>query len=222
MAESEQSRPNRVATRPPSAAATTAPDTPAAGSLTFRLATLDNVDDLVELVEGAYRGVPTEATWTTEAALLGGQRVDRQMMSDTIADPATRVVVALAEAPSTGSAPTIVACCQITEPDATGNSVLGMFAVDPRLQGSGLGRAVLAVGEREALALGATAVELHVLDVRLELLSWYRRRGYSPTAERRPFPYGDERFGEPMRDDLQFAVLRKPVSAGLSSAPDRT
>ncbi len=34
-------------------------------------------------------------------------------------------------------------------------------------------------------------------------------RGYLPTGETRPFPYGDERFGIPRRDDLVFVVLEK-------------
>ena len=51
-----------------------------------------------------------------------------------------------------------------------------------------------------------------MIDVRVELIDWYRRRGYVVTDERHPFPYGDERFGLPRRDDLQFAVLRKELT----------
>lgn len=217
--------------------------------LTFRLATIDDVDALLRLVEAAYRGTPAASTWTTEADLLGGQRVDRQMMTDAIDDTEKRVIVATRPTPcptadsadptadsadsadsadptdtassdETGDPGTAsmagetVACCEVRSPDEAGNSVLGMFAVEPELQGSGLGRDVLDAGEREAAALGATAVELHVLDVRHELLAWYRRRGYSLTGEHVPFPYGDDRFGEPRRSDLRFAVLRKPVAAG--------
>jgi len=190
--------------------------------LSFRLADLDDVHVLLALVEAAYRGAPTASTWTTEAELLGGQRVDRQMMSEAIDDADIRVIVAVAAtrsapeaaeaADTTDAAEVIVACCEVRTPDVAGNSVLGMFAVDPDLQGTGLGRHVLAAGEREAATLGATAVELHVLDVRHELLAWYDRRGYVTTDEQVPFPYGDERFGEPKRNDLRFAVLRKPLT----------
>ena len=48
-----------------------------------------------------------------------------------------------------------------------------------------------------------------VVQLRAELIAWYERRGYRPTGETRPFPYGDERFGTPRRDDLQFVVLHK-------------
>jgi hypothetical protein len=45
--------------------------------------------------------------------------------------------------------------------------------------------------------------------VRDDLLAWYARRGYAPTSETEPFPYGDNRFGIPKLDDLHFVVLRK-------------
>ena len=48
-----------------------------------------------------------------------------------------------------------------------------------------------------------------MIDVRHELIDWYRRRGYEVTDERLPFPYGDERYGVPRQEGLQFAVLRK-------------
>ncbi|MET0231621.1 MAG: GNAT family N-acetyltransferase, partial [Rhodanobacteraceae bacterium] len=34
------------------------------------------------------------------------------------------------------------------------------------------------------------------------------------TALYSPFPYGDERFGIPLRDDLQFELLMKPLAHG--------
>ena len=48
-----------------------------------------------------------------------------------------------------------------------------------------------------------------VIVQRPELIAWYERRGYALTGERRPFPYDDERFGDPRRTDLEFAVLEK-------------
>ncbi|MBU6298090.1 MAG: GNAT family N-acetyltransferase, partial [Alphaproteobacteria bacterium] len=46
-------------------------------------------------------------------------------------------------------------------------------------------------------------------NIRDALIAWYVRRGYELTGETRPFPYGDNRFGEPRRDDLKFVVLEK-------------
>jgi hypothetical protein len=54
-------------------------------------------------------------------------------------------------------------------------------------------------------------MELTVIAQRVELIAWYERRGYRCTGETRPFPYGDERFGVPLRDDLTFTVLVKDL-----------
>jgi hypothetical protein len=50
-----------------------------------------------------------------------------------------------------------------------------------------------------------------VVNVREALIAWYRRRGYHETGETNPFPYGDDRFGTPQRDDLSFVVLEKDL-----------
>jgi hypothetical protein len=50
-----------------------------------------------------------------------------------------------------------------------------------------------------------------VIASRTELIDFYLRRGYTETGETRPFPYGDERFGVPRRDDLVFNVLTKDL-----------
>jgi hypothetical protein len=58
---------------------------------------------------------------------------------------------------------------------------------------------------------GLAYVEMTVISTRKELVDFYLRRGFSDTGERRPFPYGDERFGSPRRDDLDFTVLAKQL-----------
>jgi hypothetical protein len=49
------------------------------------------------------------------------------------------------------------------------------------------------------------------VNVRETLIAWYRRRGYRETGETEPFPYGDDRFGTPLRNDLHFVVLAKDL-----------
>jgi hypothetical protein len=54
-------------------------------------------------------------------------------------------------------------------------------------------------------------MHMTVLLQRTDLIPWYQRRGYAMTDERKPFPYGDARFGLPTRDDLEFCVMRKEL-----------
>jgi ribosomal protein S18 acetylase RimI-like enzyme len=87
-----------------------------------------------------------------------------------------------------------------------------MFAVSPALQGAGLGKTIIAEAERRAReAWDVTEMHMTVISVREDLIAWYERRGYRRTGEMSPFPYGDERFGIPQRDDLQFELLVKPL-----------
>ncbi len=93
------------------------------------------------------------------------------------------------------------------------HAYFGMFAVRPALQGAGLGKVIIAEAERFARDEWSVA-EMHmtVISAREDLIAWYVRRGYARTGEMSPFPYGDERFGLPTRDDLQFELLTKKLA----------
>lgn len=179
----------------------------------IRRAAADDAPALVALVESAYRGERSRRGWTTEADLLDGQRVDLAMMSSTLADPDVVVLVAAID-PSAWSGEggaELVGCCEVRRV-ATTEAAFGMFAVDPDRQGAGVGDQLLGAAERLAASeLGARRMAMSVIDTRHELLAWYERRGYRRTGEHRPFPYGDERFGRPRRDDLRFEVLDKEL-----------
>jgi ribosomal protein S18 acetylase RimI-like enzyme len=59
---------------------------------------------------------------------------------------------------------------------------LGMLAVDPAHQGSGLGRRLLAEAESRFRTLGCEAVDITVLSLRPELPPIYRRLGFVETG----------------------------------------
>lgn len=170
----------------------------------FRYAEANDVERVVALVESAYRGPSGERGWTTESSLLDGQRTDALAIADLLHRPECHVLLA-----ELGGR--LVASCHIErQGDA---AYFGMFAVDPLLQAGGLGKLVLARAEHLARAeWGCTSMRMTVIEQRAELIAWYERRGYRCTGEYEPFPYGDERFGVPRRDDLRFAVLLKQLA----------
>lgn len=173
--------------------------------LAIRHATLADTEALVALVASAYRGEESRQGWTTEADLLEGQRID----ADTLREDLTRErsVVLVAE-----QGARLVGCCHVAE--VSGAGYFGMFAVDPAGQGGGVGSAIMEAAETFARDVwGLTSMRMTVIDARAELIAYYERRGYVRTGETAPFPYGDERFGIPQRDDLRFAVLSKGLPA---------
>ncbi|WP_133500257.1 GNAT family N-acetyltransferase [Cognatilysobacter terrigena] len=179
--------------------------------LRFRNATPRDADAIAALVESAYRGDASRAGWTTEADLLDGRRTDANDVRECIARPDS--VILLAIDPATREA---VACAHVAKED--GNGYFGMFSVRPTLQGGGVGKQLLARAERLAFNhWGLPAMRMTVIDVRDELIAFYERRGYVRTGIKKPFPYGDERFGLPRRDDLRFEVLEKRAPARAAS-----
>jgi len=100
------------------------------------------------------------------------------------------------------------------EPQSGSVWYLGMLTVRPDLQASRLGRGLLEQAEVFAQHRGARRLRMTVVSVRETLIAWYERRGYRLTGETEPFPYDDERFGRPKRDDLVFVVLEKALPAG--------
>jgi ribosomal protein S18 acetylase RimI-like enzyme len=194
---------------------------PPVGSQSFRAATPDDVAAIVDLVDSAYRGERSRRGWTTEADVIGGQRVDEDMVREALGTGDGMVLLLLDVGGGVGGEDqgVVVACCELRS-RGDGSVALGMFAVDPRRQDSGLGRRVLDEAERIARDdWAANRVELSVIDLRLQLIEWYERRGYRRTGATLPFPYGDDRFGLPRRDDLRFAVMEKrlgPVDGGLA------
>jgi ribosomal protein S18 acetylase RimI-like enzyme len=171
--------------------------------LAFRAADANDTDAVIALVESAYRGDASRVGWTTEADLLDGRRTGPDDIEAILARKRSRLLLAEADGE-------LIACAHVMVEDGAG--YFGMFSVDPKRQGSGLGKLVLAEAERIVREdWGCAAMRMTVIDVREELIAFYERRGYHRTGIKKPFPYGDARFGLPKRDDLRFEVLDKPL-----------
>jgi ribosomal protein S18 acetylase RimI-like enzyme len=173
------------------------------GTLTFRAANEHDLDALVALVTSAYRGDVSKQGWTTEADFLDGNRIDREVLARDIVRPRSRVLIAERDG-------AMLACAHVCEEEGAG--YFGMFSVEPTLQGGGVGKAVLSEAERIARdEWQLPAMRMTVIDIRDELIAFYERRGYALTGIKKPFPYGDPRYGIPKRDDLRFEVMEKAL-----------
>lgn len=182
------------------------------GTLSFRFADPGDIAAIVDLVESAYRGDASRAGWTTEADLLDGQRTDAGAVAEIVASPDRDMLLAEANGALAG-------CCQLERRPPAG-AYFGMFSVRPAAQGQGWGRQILAEAERLARdEWGAATMMMTVLEQRRDLIGWYERRGYRPTGESRPFPYGNARYGIPRRPDLSFIVLEKPLAGRERAGP---
>lgn len=159
------------------------------------------------LVNSAYRGESSKVGWTTEADLLGGQRVDYDLLAEILDRPHSGI---LALKQKNGE---ICGCVhlQVEESDTSKVCWLGMLTVKPGMQNRGLGKILLRASEDWAKTWGCAKIKMNVISIRQSLIDWYIRHGFNDTGLTRPFPYGDPRFGLPKREDLTFKVLEKSI-----------
>ena len=161
---------------------------------------------IIELVNLAYRGQGAVASWNIETGIIAGTRLTDTLLREDLAakshahllvhrDPESRAVIGTVW----------------LEPASKDAWHLGLFTVSPALQKQHLGRALLGAAEEFAKSHGARSMRMHVLSVRDTLIAWYERRGYARTGETEPYPYGDNRFGTPLRDDLSFVILQRQL-----------
>jgi ribosomal protein S18 acetylase RimI-like enzyme len=163
--------------------------------------------EIAALVNSAYRGESSRTGWTTEADFLGGQRTDPQTLARDLAANDDAVILTLRD-----DAPGPLLACVWLEPAEAGAWYLGMLSVAPDQQDRRLGRRLMEAAEAYAAERGAGRMRMTVISIRAELIAWYERRGYRRTGETAPFPADDPLFGIPLRDDLSFVVLEKPMA----------
>jgi len=170
-----------------------------------------DIEAVAELVNSAYRGDTARTGWTHEADYIGGQRTSAADLAAELAANPASTLLALRKADDGD----ILACVMVERVDGSDGrraGYIGMLTVRPDLQADGLGRVLLEAAEQYARRDGADRARLTVVSIRESLIAWYVRRGYALTGETRPFPYDDQRFGEPRRDDLEFVVLEKSLT----------
>jgi ribosomal protein S18 acetylase RimI-like enzyme len=178
----------------------------------YTIATCNPADlaEICDLVNAAYRGEGGQAGWTSEVGMVEGQRTTVATLQEDLAISDAVSILVLRDAKE------ILACVRLERTSGIRGQpmcYIGMLAVRPGAQDRGLGRIMLQRAEAEGQAMGAQVARMTVVSVRGSLIAWYERQGYRRTGETEPFPYEDARFGAPLRADLEFVVLEKPLAA---------
>jgi ribosomal protein S18 acetylase RimI-like enzyme len=177
--------------------------------MNLQVAVESDFDEVVALANLAYRDGKASSAWTTEASYIEGQRLDGVSLRKSLADkPHAKLMIWRDEADLADGA--LLGTVWL-EPEKRDVWYLGLLTVRPDMQNRQLGRSLLDKAEGYAKERGGKRIRMTVVNVRASLIAWYERRGYVLTGETEPFPYGDERFGKPLRDDLAFVVLEKEI-----------
>ena len=168
-------------------------------------ANLNDIKELNTLVNSAYRGEESKKGWTNEAEILDGIRIDEDALALTLAKPAITILKLTDE---NGKMQGTV-CLEVKSHDL----YLGMFAVSPLSQGSGIGKSLLIAAENHALENNCAKIVISVISSRIELINWYSRHGYVTTGASIAFEEIEGRFGDPKVAAISLIEMEKVLNA---------
>lgn len=171
-------------------------------ALFFRCALISESASIAALVNAAYRGESSRQGWTTEADLLDGLRTTAAEVQDLIESEHSVILVCM------NSEDIIASIC--LEKKAK-SAHIGMFVVNPVVQGLGVGKQLLTYAESYASQYwSVTKFCMHVITLRRELIAFYERRGYRRTGIVKTFPVNPQMW-QPKMTGLQLELLEKSV-----------
>jgi GNAT superfamily N-acetyltransferase len=147
---------------------------------THRLATDADIPALARLINAAY---------TVEEFFIRGTRTTERELRDKLGAPGAAFLVIDGREPDT-----LDGAVYVELRGARG--YFGLLSVDPALQGSGLGRALVEAAEQRCRAAGCAALEIDVVDLRTELPAFYEKFGLRPVGTA-PFP-APEKLTQPV------------------------
>jgi len=159
-----------------------------------------HIEEICDLVNLAYRG---KHGWTKETDLIGGDRLDVNEVKGYIENSNTYLLIAL-------YCGEIVSCiCIKKEGDS---AIIGLFSVHPKLQGTGIGKIILSQAENYASTkLKIKKYVMVVVSQRIELISYYERRGYFRMGNIQEYPT-HLNVGTPLKRGLTIEYLEKNAS----------
>ena len=170
--------------------------------LNIRKVENDDLEQLVKLINVAYRA-QSDRSWTTEKAFLDGTRITNEQLSGDLSRSNFKLFVGENEQGL------LVACIGL---NLDHNSVeIGTFAIDSSVQNLGYGKQMLNYVEAYVAQSCSEVRDLimYVLDVRSELIAYYQRRGYQITGHTEPYPV-NANVGQPLVP-IQLIEMKKAI-----------
>ncbi|MDV6341517.1 GNAT family N-acetyltransferase [Nitrosomonas sp. Is35] len=164
-------------------------------ALRFEKANVDQAQAISDLINLTYRG---NAGWTTEAAIIQGDRTNRQEIETAMQNSGAHFFVI--------NLPSMLASCIYVAREEE-RAYIGFFSVHPDLQGQGLGKYMLEQAETFASSvMNVHQFVMFVISQRTELVEFYQRRGYYCTGRIETYP---AYLGTPKIAGLTIEYLEK-------------
>lgn len=170
-------------------------------NLKYRTAEHKDIPLLIELMNSAFRS-DVGRSWTSETEIVEGDRINQQQLEQYWVQDNFQLIVAELDHE-------IVACIGLTF--LKSSVEIGTFSIASQYQNLGIGKHVLSYAE-EFIKENAQVHEyvMWVLNVRLELIAYYERRGYVPTGVKDIYPV-DAGVGQPLVE-LHLIEMAKPIT----------
>lgn len=190
-------------------------------SVFLRQALVKDIPKLETLLNRSYR---FDEGWTNEKSLVGGVRTNQDELASVISDAKQYLFVypktdtGHREGVETGE---ILGCINVDIQDDS--AYIGFFAVNPDLQGSGVGNVMLQAAETfvqscltddqaspSQQAANDKVIKMLVLNGRDKMLAYYQRRDYVCTGHTQSFSENDSE-GNPKDKELYFIEIEKVI-----------
>jgi ribosomal protein S18 acetylase RimI-like enzyme len=165
----------------------------------IRIANAEDMEAIVSLVNSAYRPSGEIKGWTHESKIVEGLRVTVEQVQALLVPNS---VIFVAE-----QGLELLACVHLHMENNCAH--IGMLATNPNFQENGYGKKMLAHAENYAVEnFSANKFEMVVISERVELVSFYLRRGYQKTGRVNGYPVSAG-VGIPKVQGLTIEVLQK-------------
>lgn len=173
-------------------------------SFVLSKASNSDVQDIIDVVNLAYRGGKSTVAWKNEHHLVQGPRLVREDLENYLKAPGSAVLLIR------NQSGVLLGTVHVEKHGDEAH--IGMLSVHPEHQNYGLGKKLLLAGEEYARdEFHCKQSKMFVFGGRAELLSWYMKMGYESTGETKPF-FGPETGLTPLVENPHFVVVSKHLN----------